>query len=480
MKKRDLILVIIVLMFGIGYNAVKEGELTFFAGGCNIIDNRKLIDKEHMNPFPQANLDYAAGEFDKIEVINAAGSIRVVKANDNRITVQREIRVYHRDKSRAERYLDDVDMKVYEGTNRNGLLKIVIEPENRFPYRRVRVMFVINVPESVELDLWNRYGDVSIDGTGKDIAVNNYHGDIAIQEVASSLKVRHRHGKVVLRDISGLTTLNSRHSRVSVTDVDQLKLSCAYARVSIEGVKGKTEIDYSRHTSLRLENISGGLVADARHTRFNVKNIKNGVTISNSHDTVSLEDIQGDVTIDANDCRIGLEKVVADEIKLKNKYDHIRLNQINARQLYVQLSHGNLELDFIKIEELLNIKNRHSNIHLAYPKDTHPGFNIELTHGKIQNETDDRYDITIKRPKLHAVNTGNSPRISIDNLYGNVYLKNNSFDPLMETEKAIPVQKVETEEFEKIDENKTDNASEKNIENKTESKTEEKTVDNTK
>jgi hypothetical protein len=452
MKKRDLFIVLVVLAFGLIYNYVESGEIRFY-DGCSF-DNRGLIDRNHPNSFKREELSYFGPGIGEIEIDNKAGGIEVMKTDGKDIRITPEVRVYHRDKERAAEIEQEIRIKVRgEGS---GKLGITLEPEDRFPYNRVRVFFKVSIPDSVELDLWNRYGDVTINGSGKKVTVDNKHGDVTVKHVDAALKTRHKHGNVVIRDVKGDVNLSSHHSRISVTDVGGLKLNTSHARVYINGVKNETDVEYAAHCSFEMENGSGLTIA-GRYTKMKIKRIEKGVKIANSHQSIYLEDINGDVNIKGRHCRIQMEKIIAGNVVVRNSYNYVGIDDLAAKNLDVLLSHGNLDVDCRLIEERINIKNKHSRIRISFPESVTPMLNAELKYGKLRNETPASYTILKERSRVRISSIEGTPQVIINNRYGDVYLKSNSFEPLSKLEDILPtrkIEKVETEEFKKLDEDK--------------------------
>jgi hypothetical protein len=434
MKKRDLIIVIVVLAFGMIYNFVESGEIVF-SEGCSF-SNRALRDRQHPNPFPREEMTFDAADVKKIEIDNRAGGIEIVKAEDDTISISPEVRVYHRKKDRAQKI--EKDIEITSSIDGGDTLKIAIKPDERFPYTRVRVYFKVTVPENTELDMWNRFGDIDITGVGKKIKADGKHGDVKIRNVDSDLKVRHRHGKVILRNIKGAVDLSSRHSRISIENIVELKLNTAHAIVAIEKVEKMSEIDIS-HSRFAFQH-GNGLKLAGRHNRLKLQNITNGVKVTDSHSSISLKDAGGDINIKGRHSGIRLERVAAGEVVIRDSYDYVTIEDISAKSLDVLMSHGRLTLDLRAIEERINIKAKHTTLRLSYPQSIQPLFNIELVYGNLKNRTDTEFTVLKERHRLRLNSIEGSPGIIINNKYGDLYLNHNSLKP-------ITPAKPETETF---------------------------------
>ena len=139
---------------------------------------------------------------------------------------------------------------------------------------------------------------------------------------------------------------------------------------------------------------------------------------------VQLEDITGDIRVMARHCRVKLKNTVSDYLIIKNTYRHIDIKNISGKNVDIFITHGDLSLTFDKIEERINIKNRHSDIIMNYSKSVNPSFNINTSYGKIINRTATEFNILKEKHKLSLFTMEDTPEIIINNTYGNILLKN--------------------------------------------------------
>lgn len=436
MKKRDLIIVVVVLAFGMFYNFVESGEIAF-SKGCSF-SNRTLRDRQHPNSFPRKALTFTASEVSIIEIDNRAGGIDVIKSEDDSITIKPEVRIYHRRKERARDI--EKDIKILTRVNSEGKVHITINPDKDFPFTRARIYFKISAPENTKLDLWNRYGDIDVKGCGENIIAEGKHGDVKIRNVNSGIRVKHRHGKVILYAIKGDVDLSSSHSRISIDDIKGLELRSAHSVIAVDKVENATEADVS-HSRFNLRN-GAGFKLKGRHNILKLENIRNGVSITDSHSRVSLEDISGDIQIKARHSGIKLQRIEAGNVVVRNSHQSVRIEDITAKTVDVLTRNGRVTLDIRHIEERINIKNRHGSIRLYYPESLNPMFNIDLKYGNLKNKTDAEFTLIKDRSRLRFNTLEGSPNIIVNNTYGDLYLNRNSLKPLSAT-----APKPETETF---------------------------------
>lgn len=458
MKKREIFIVIVLIAFGILYNFYKSGDIEIsFYEGCSV-DSRSLLDKRSLTRFVQEEIRCSHDQIKKIEIENPAGSITVEKNStveskadseseienenkiENTIRIVPEIHVYHRDAAKAQEIYKriKIESRTYDlvegeepgptaGTGSNPTYKklhITVSPEESFPYRRVRVHFKLTIPESAELDLWNRYGNMEINGCGKNISLNGKYGDIRVRHIDSNLKIRHRHGNAAVEDIKDAVDLSSRYSKIKIKDVSQLKLNCSHSRVFIAGVKKETDIDHAAYSVITMED-SQKITIDGRHTKIKMENIEEGASVKNSHETIYMRNVKGNVQVKARHCKVVVKQAVSDKVVVKNSYGSVWCDEISAKNVTIMLNNGKLDIAFDRIEERINIRNRYSRIRLEYPQALQPLFSIHVRHGSIVNQTPLEMAILKERSgaDVNASTMEGKPEISIDTTYGDVFLK---------------------------------------------------------
>jgi DUF4097 and DUF4098 domain-containing protein YvlB len=418
MKKKEIIIVVVVIAFGIIYNFVKSSEIRFYSG-CSV-GSRSLLDKKHPKDFIQKEIEYPAGTIGKIKINNPAGDIEVEKSKEGSILVKPVIRVYHKNKEKAKKICGTIEV-----SNRKIGKKIVIgvDSEGRFPYRRVRVGFKCLIPEDMELDLKNRYGNIDIQDAGQDIEIDERHGNLFIKNIDSNLKVKSDHGRIRLYDIKDQIQLSSNHSRIKIKNVASIILKCSHANLSINDVKEETEIVYASHSLLDIEK-TNYLYIDARYTKMKLENLKDGVKINNSHAPIYMKDITGNINIKAKQCKMALDKVISEYLTIKNSYNDIDIEDISGKNLNLFLKNGDLTIAFDNIEEEINIKTEHADVELTYPNSVVPAFNITSKNGRIMNRTAAELTVLEENQKRMVNILEGKPQIIVDTLYGDVILKN--------------------------------------------------------
>jgi DUF4097 and DUF4098 domain-containing protein YvlB len=419
MKKKEFLLIIAVIAFGILYNFFRNSDTGFYSG-CSR-SPRSLLSKNHPVHFPQEEIKFSDSGITKIEINNPAGDIKVEQSKDGSTVIRPVIRVYHKNKDKAKTIAQDVRVTSRKSGDK---MKIGVDTEGKFLYRRIRVELTCLIPADIELEIKNRHGDIDIQDTGRDISIDQKHGDLFVKNIASRVKVKNQKGMVRLYDINDHVELVSRDSRVKIKNVSSIVLSkCSRADITITDVGSETEILESVLGHIEIEK-ANYIFIEARHTGIKLKNINDGVRIKNSHAKISMEDIKGNIDITARQCNIVMDRVVSDNLVVKNSYNDIDIDGFSGRYLDILLEYGELNLAFDSVEEKINIKTRHADVDLTYPPSVTPSFNITADNGKITNRTTSEFTVLEDHQKRLLNTAQGKPETIIDTLYGDVRLAN--------------------------------------------------------
>ncbi len=385
MKRNEILIVVVLIIFGIMYHFYKSGDIDLITkNGFHIsISSTKLLDKDHTNDFIVKDINLYG--IKHIEIINKAGEITVKRSKDNTIIIKPIICVYHKNKSIANKIYNKIKIKSENNTKN---IKIEVDSHGKFPYKRVRVKFTILIPETVELNIFNRYGNINMKDAGKNIYINEKYGDILVSDINSNLKITHKYGIIKLKNISGNVELKSKHSKLSI----------------------------NKSLSLQIES---------EFTNLNLENIKDDIKIKNSHSLINMKKITGNIIIQSRHCKIKLNDIDSEYLYIKNSYDDVYIKNISGNNINLHICHADLNINFNEIKEQMNINSEYSDTTIKYPKSTNPSLNICTKYGKIKNYSKTKFTI-IKQKHNQSLSTQNgNPEIIINNYYGHVYLKNN-------------------------------------------------------
>ena len=82
MKKKEIVIIVLLIVFGFIYNAVEKGKIKFIDDFSQYFNETRLISEQYLE-FPQKERIFPATN--KITITNPAGEITIDKSADNQV-----------------------------------------------------------------------------------------------------------------------------------------------------------------------------------------------------------------------------------------------------------------------------------------------------------------------------------------------------------------------------------------------------------
>lgn len=415
MKKREIVVVLALILFGLIYHAVEKIDFSFFHDISFSVDETKLLSDRHFS-FLQKEMRFPGVR--KILLDNPAGEVKIEKAADGDVLLHSTVRVYHDEKSEADTIQGQVKI---ETRMEKQTLKISVPPSN-FPYRRVRLLFALAVPEDVLLEVNNHHGNVDIRGTGREIRLDENYGNAVVENIDSSVRVRCQYGGLHLKNISGKGFVTTRYANLDAENIGGLEIDSRYEHAAIRDIQGVAKIDYA-YGSVDLDGAESAEI-HAKHTRMVVKNVGKGSQIKNSHESIWLENLSGPIHLSTKYCKINLFNCRSDSLAIDNSFENVDIQNFVGTNVDISLRHGAIRLNFAEVLERINMDCQYGNIVLELPSGLTPSFNIRTKQGEIVNSTGFGFPILQEGTEKYVNFAGQLPEIMIRSVYGNVVVKN--------------------------------------------------------
>jgi len=415
MKKKEIFLVVALVVFGVVYQAVEKGKVRFAENFSSFTDERRLKGSRFAEfpgkemPFPGVN---------RVVIENPAGEVTVERSADGQVHLNSLLRVYYSDKS----VVDELQQKTEVRSDLdNGALTVSVRYPSAFPYRHLRVLFRLQVPEGVPLSIANHEGDVIVRDTGTDMRIDQENGGLVLENIPGRTQL---HLKNCVAKIKGLTDhaeITASHANVRLEDAASLKLNGRHGEFSIKNVKNGVSVDYA-YGRLRVDG-AGSLEISARHCDIRALNIRDGAIIANRHETIFLENAGGDIRLYNRSGRIEMGHSTARNVVIENSYADVTLAEFSAASLDVLLKNGNLGLSVKNIADRINIEAQHAELDLAFAALSDPTFSIKTRHGRIYAQPLPGLELYEENEERFANRSGQKPEILIHNSYGDVRVK---------------------------------------------------------
>ncbi len=415
MKKREIFLVIALVLFGVIYQAVEKGKVRF-AGDFSFYSDERKLKGSRFSEFPEAEKLFS--EVERVTIENPAGEIIVNRSQDGQVHLIPLLRVYYKDKSDVEELRQRIAVKAdLIGKE----LNVSVRHSSPFPYQRLRVLLRLLLPDEATLSVSNQEGDVIIKDVGNVILVRQQNGSLYLENTRSRLDLQLRNGNANLKNIAAHAKIVASHGNILIENAVSLGLVGKHGDCTLRNVEQEAVIEHS-FGKLVLDG-AGKVEIDARHCRIHARNIKGGAIISNRFDMTVLEDVSGDVRLSSRSSKTELRRASAGNVVIENSYADTRIEDFSGNSLDVLIKNGNLELAVGSVADRINIQSQHAELNLAFGVLADPTFNIRTRHGRITVESPLELDSYVENEVRFANRVGQKPEILINNSYGDVHVK---------------------------------------------------------
>lgn len=268
-----------------------------------------------------------------LSVTNSYGNVNLYLWDENKISIQVQIKVSGNNEKKVADRLNDIDINFAATSNKVAAITEINgknwQGNNNLSYE---INYVVKVPKNGNVDLHNKYGNVSIDKLNGNLAINSKYGSILLGQL---------NGKS-----NNIIIAYSQNS--TITSVDKLNLNSQYSEVEIQ--KGNQINIDGNYNTFEFQSV-GSLNLSSNYSKLKTTTISKSV-INGNYLTLKLGEIGNSTTIKSNysDIQLGANKNT-DSILVDGNYTHTKITCTPDYAFDVQV-----ELKYGSFKDALGIK----------------------------------------------------------------------------------------------------------------------------
>lgn len=356
----SIIIISILLMASVGVYAVTG--LISSGNGVLIVDS--MFDNFKNESIFTRNYEVDVSSSNLV-IDNVFGNINVTKGDVEKIEVEANITIRNNDENYASEIADslvvisnDKDIKIKTDSRKYS---------NKGKIGSIRIDYTIKVPDTVNVEADNQYGDVLFTDLALSGKVNNKNGKVTVESLGGDLIVDCSYGDIEVRDIKGEAEVYSKNGDIIANNCGKnIKIEGAYGDIEIDGIKGFASISNTNGVT-RGSKIDGD------------------VTVASKYGDVILTDIFGSVNVNDSNGEVSISNV-GGNIKVNSAYGDIKV--LNAsRGIELNVTNGDITVETDKvISQDVNIKSQYGGILLKLPAAQNGYFEANTQYGDIENE----------------------------------------------------------------------------------------------
>jgi len=267
-----------------------------------------------------------------IDISNKYGNVDIQTSDDNKVSFVIEVIVETKDEDRARDIMNRINIAFNNSSTKVEAVTKLYWKNSRWRKKNesYKINYTVMMPKDVDLELYNKYGDISVTSIEGDAEIELHYGNGYLQDIGEDLEA---------------------------------------------------EISYV--SSFEAGNIDGDFNLDASYSHFTVGNIGGDGDIGSKYSDVTIEEI-ADLTVESNYDEYYINTV--GEIDINGKYDdfhieHCGFFEIDAKYTDVKINTLARGGDFYTGYGSVRIKNLHQDFKQLEIESEYTGYGIGLQGG---------------------------------------------------------------------------------------------------
>lgn len=415
MKKKEIIIVIGLILFGLIYQSFSTRDYGIFKKGKLTFESTRLARVKPI-VFTQEQKKYSG--LKEVWIENPAGEIVVTPSEEKSVSLKVIGKVYRKEFHKAETIWKN--LKIEEQLGKSGI-KWIVRYKKEFPYDRLRVLLLLSVPPDLNLNLINSFGKMSVTGVSGKLNIEQNFGDLVLDSITAPITAKCGFAHIYGRGLKGGTFLNMEQSKASVTGADAISVQGKYGEVDLNDISSSANIDYS----YGYVEIHGASKVDARgkHTGFRMSDIKESCKIQCNYENVDVIHAGGSVVLNLENCDATVSESHIERLDIQNTHNDIQVRRCRIGEAFIQQKNGKVGLELEALNESLNLFGKYTTVYMNVGNGEGATYHLRSDYGRILNQSG--IELIIQKNRIGEIvdRIAGKPEISIELTYGDLHLK---------------------------------------------------------
>lgn len=269
-----------------------------------------------------------------LEIINKYGKVHLAPSNNDSVHVRIEMHASAKNNSRLRKLIDGISFEL-SSTNYFIIAKTNFNkgPANLFEGLRAFTNNIISTDSKIEI---NYFVDVP---ESIEIKIDNRYGDIYIESLACNFNIYHSNGALKIDDLSGNNYFDLNFCDGSINALQKARMNISYSDINIDyaedlninSVSSKIQLgtilslrNNSKRDRLFIERISK-IEGESYFTTYNIEELFNELSLNTKYGSVKVNDLKADF----------------DLINLESSYSDIRIKSSPASSFNLDIKLSN-------------------------------------------------------------------------------------------------------------------------------------------
>ncbi|MBN2520883.1 MAG: hypothetical protein JXB17_10290 [Bacteroidales bacterium] len=263
----------------------------------------------------EINREFDVNEATSFIIKNKYGNIDIYNWEDDRMQIDVNIWVEHKNEDKAQKLLDYITVNINKEGDIIEAYTEIDEGFNRasssiFEQSKFSIDYTIKIPDYIKLDLENKYGNTFINKITGLSTINIKYGNLTINEI--------------IRDNDQpMDFISLGYSNGTIEKCEWLKCEIKYSNLKIE--EGKALILYSRYSKAKIGETSS-IVTDSKYDSYDIGKLKN-LVIESEYGNFKIQNLSGKLESDSKYTHVKIDYIPEnfENINIDNKNGSIKI-----------------------------------------------------------------------------------------------------------------------------------------------------------
>ena len=281
-----------------------------------------------------------------VVISNKYGDVDIETSDRNTVSFEIEIIVEARNPDRADEIMDKIDID-FSNSSSEVKARTVYDFGNNWNWAKknesYKVNYTVKMPKSVDLELSNKYGDISSTSINGDLDIYLGYGSANMQDIGGDFDAELDYVRSFdARDIGGNLDLTIKYSDFKIGDVSEVDITSKYSDLTI-GTTGEVTIE-SKYDEYEIEKATSIDIVgkyddyvighceffeiDTKYTQVRIESLIEGGDFSTKYGNVTVRELhEGFDSFIINSEHTGYDIGIKDGVRFNvdTKYTNIDL-----------------------------------------------------------------------------------------------------------------------------------------------------------
>lgn len=418
MKKKDALLILIVLLL-VGIVKIVQHRSKVRADDPDL-SQTYYEHVDSANQFAFAPEEYRG--VTRLVLDNKAGSLSFLPSDDDTLTVQSTLVVFHP----SESVVDDLHgrIRVDAHLDESGTLALQVIGFQENDEGRFLVDHAVWLPRKVPLDAGTRYGRIELAHVEAAVRLRHQAGEVHVSALTGNLELDVTQSQVVIMDVNGEQQIQARKSDLTLQGCRGVSITPKRSQLTFTDMRGPVTVNQGLLSRITVDKAQRVQIQGSGD-RISLKHIADGVVINDEFEDISLEQIAGDVSVESKRSELTMTGLEGKSLFVRNSFRDTLLVQSRFETTRIELHQSNLEMDLLEPGTGVEIEGYQSDVTLFVPEALVFSANFVTKMGEILQTVEDA-SLILQKDRSHSRMSRKSegaPLVRISTSYGNITLE---------------------------------------------------------